>query len=118
MGMEMGMKIRMMGQGWGERCVEDGNGAEDDRDWTKTRKRLRWAGDGNGADDGGGEQGYVGDRNRAKDKDRVLNGRKAGSAPCLIAALAPLLRPCQVRGRAGHPPVRGRRHRGAAQGPG
>uniref|UniRef100_A0A8D2MCS2 IF rod domain-containing protein n=1 Tax=Zonotrichia albicollis TaxID=44394 RepID=A0A8D2MCS2_ZONAL len=51
------------------------------------RKRLCWAEDGNGADDGGGEQGYIRDRNRAKDKDKVTNGHKAGSAPCPTPAL-------------------------------
>lgn len=45
---------------------------------------LAW--DGNGADDGGGEQGHIRDRNRAK--DRAMNGCKAGSAPCPIVALA------------------------------
>lgn len=37
------------------------------------RKRLCWAGDGNGADDGAGGQ------KQGEDKDKAVNGHKAGS---------------------------------------
>lgn len=62
----------------------------------RMREKLCRAGDGNGADDESGGQGYIRDGNRAKDKNKVMNWHEAGSALCPILALAPFLRRVQV----------------------